>query len=134
MLISYRAGGLLAKMRERWHQQQVEKATAKDGSTLVKGGGHTVEIKVVIKDPSLARLTLDTDEGYELRIDDAGADVVSRASEKCSAEGRRGAQRHFRHFRPRSASASAAVAPPFLERGTMGDESPCTGKVGKRGG
>ncbi|XP_034232030.1 chitooligosaccharidolytic beta-N-acetylglucosaminidase [Thrips palmi] len=65
-------GGLLAKISERFRHQQEEKATAKDGSTLVKYGGNTVEVVLRLKTPAVAHLTLDTDESYDLTVAQAG--------------------------------------------------------------
>ncbi|XP_026276517.2 chitooligosaccharidolytic beta-N-acetylglucosaminidase [Frankliniella occidentalis] len=74
--MSRAADGLLEKMASRFRAQQEDKATTEDGSVLVKDGGHSVEVKAVIKDPCVSAISLDMDESYELIVDKAN-DMVN---------------------------------------------------------
>lgn len=75
----------MEKVADRFRELQENKATTKDGSSLVKDGGSSVEIKAILKDPGVTDLTLDTDESYELyigRSEDDGDLRVSRVARR----------------------------------------------------
>ncbi|CAA3004232.1 Chitooligosaccharidolytic beta-N-acetylglucosaminidase [Olea europaea subsp. europaea] len=65
---NHRGGSLLQQASELFREQQMRKATIKDGTPLVKTGGKTLEVTVSLRDPGRHQLTLNTDEGYELFV------------------------------------------------------------------